>query len=118
MFRTLLATCATAAALVIAAPAAEAQRVQTGSLRVVVKDPSGGVIPGALVQLKGTEDRTASVMKNDLPSDGQGVASADDLVPGRYSLEVSFAGFETLVVTDLRIRAGENRREAVLKIQK
>jgi hypothetical protein len=118
MFRTLLATGATAAALLTAAPPAEAQRVQTGSLRVVVKDPSGGVIPGALVQLKGTEDRTASVMKTDLPSDGQGVASADDLVPGRYALEVSFAGFETLVATDLRIRAGENRREAVLKIQK
>ena len=114
----LLATCVTTLALVTGPPSAEAQRAQTGSLRLVVKDPSGGVIPGAVVQVRGVEDRTASVMKNDLRSDGQGVATADDLVPGRYSLEVTFAGFETLVVPDVRIRAGENRRDAVLKIQK
>ncbi|HKH70669.1 MAG TPA: TonB-dependent receptor, partial [Vicinamibacterales bacterium] len=117
MFRRLLTSCVMVAALTAAA-SAQAQRPQTGSLRVVVKDPSGAVIPGALVQLRGAEDRTASVVKNDLPSDGQGVAGADDLLPGRYSLAVSFAGFETLVVPDLRVRAGENRREAVLKIQK
>jgi len=118
MFRALLATCVTTLTLVAGPPSAEAQRAQTGSLRLVVKDPSGGVIPGAVVQVRGVEDRTASVMKNDLRSDGQGVATADDLVPGRYSLEVTFAGFETLVVPDVRIRAGENRRDAVLKIQK
>jgi hypothetical protein len=118
MIRTLFSTCVVAAALATAAAPAEAQRPQTGSLRVIVKDPSGGVIPGALVQVKGAEDRTAAVVKNDVASDGQGVATADDLLPGRYSIEVSFAGFETLVVPDVRVRAGENRRDAVLKIQK
>src|SRR5215207_11321803 len=102
MLRRLITSCVMVAALTAAA-SAQAQRPQPGSLRVVVKDPSGAVIPGALVQVKGAEDRTASVVKNDLPSDGQGVATAEDLLPGRYSLEVSFAGFETLVVPEVRV---------------
>jgi hypothetical protein len=118
MFRNLSSALAIAVALTAAAaPAAAAQRPQPASLRVTVKDPSGAVIPGALVQVKGVEDRTASVVKTDLPTDGQGLAIADGLVAGRYALEVSFSGFETLVVPDVRVRAGENRREAVLKIR-
>ena len=54
----------------------------------------------------------------DLPSDGQGVVTVDDLVPGRYRVEVAFPGFETLVIPDVRVRAGENKRDAVLAIQK
>ena len=46
-------------------------------LRIVVKDPSGAVIPGALVQVKGAEDRTAAVTRTDIASDGQGVATVD-----------------------------------------
>ena len=75
-----------------------------GSLRIVVKDPSGAVIPGALVQVKGAEERTAAVTRTDIASDGQGVATAAGLTPGRYAVEVSFPGFETLVVPDVRVR--------------
>lgn len=118
MTRPPAATCALVTVLVAClATSAEAQRHQTASLLVVVKDPSGAVVPGALVQVKGAEDRTASVVKTDLASDGQGVATAVSLVPGRYTIEASFPGFETLVITDVRVRAGENRREAVLRIQ-
>ena len=106
-------------ALAAYAPDAGAQqRQQTGTLRIVVKDPSGAVVPGAMVQVRGAEDRTSAVVRQDLPSNGQGVAVAEDLVPGRYALEVAFPGFERLVVADVRVRPGENRRDAVLAIQK
>ena len=88
------------------------------SLRIIVKDPSGAVVPGALVQVNGTEERTASISRMDLPSDGQGVATATGLTPGRYAVEVSFPGFETLSIADVRVRPGDNRRDAVLKIKK
>ena len=97
---------------------ARAQAPHTGTLRVVVKDQSGAVVPGAMVQIRGAEERTAAVVRSDVPSDGQGVASATDLPPGRYGVQVSFPGFETRVLPDVRVRAGDNKREAVLAIQK
>jgi hypothetical protein len=97
---------------------ATAQRPQGATLRIVVKDPSGAVIPGALLQVRGTDERTTAVTRQDVPSDPQGIAILNGLTPGRYIVEVSFPGFETLVIPDLRLRAGENRRDAVLAIQK
>ena len=120
MIRRLLTACA----LVVAfgagfvADASAQQRTQASSLRITVKDQSGAVVPGALVQVKGAEDRTAAVSLTDLPSDGQGVVLAADLTPGRYTVQVAFPGFETLVMPDVRLRAGENKRDAVLAIQK
>ena len=63
---------------------AHAQAPQTGTLRVVVKDPSGAVVPGAMVQIRGAEDRTATIVRSDITSDGQGIATATDLKRDRY----------------------------------
>ena len=93
-------------------------RQQTGTLRLVVKDPSGAVIPGALVQLQGVEAATESTSRTDVVSDGQGVAVVADLRPGRYAIAVSFPGFDTATIADYRVRAGENRREVPLAIRK
>ena len=119
MTRRVLLTCALVAAAVagLGTPVL-AQRPQTGTLRVIVKDPSGAVVPGAMVQVRGGEERTASIVRSGLPSDGQGTATATDLPPGRYVVEVTFPGFETRVLPDVRVRAGDNRRDAVLTIQK
>jgi carboxypeptidase family protein len=108
------------AAVLLAWPAASnAQpRPQTGSLRVVVQDPSGAVIPGSLVQVRGSEESTRAIVRENLASDSQGVAVAADLVPGRYTVEASFAGFETRMLPDVRVRAGDNRRAVTLAIQK
>jgi hypothetical protein len=109
-----------AGACLLAAGGAEAsaRRPQGATLRIVVKDPSGAVIPAASLQVRGVEERTAAVVRQDVPSDPQGTATVHDLTPGRYVVEVSFPGFETLVIPDLRLRPGENRRDAVLAIQK
>jgi hypothetical protein len=101
-----------------AARASAQARPQTATLRLIVKDPSGAVIPGALAQIKGIEPATQAASRSDLPSDGQGVALAQGLTPGRYSVEVSFPGFDTHVIPELRIRAGDNRREVTLPIRK
>jgi hypothetical protein len=108
------------AALLLAWPAASAAqpRPHTGSLRVVVQDPSGAVIPGALVHVRGAEESTRAIVHENLASDSQGVAVAALLAPGRYTIEAGFPGFETRILPDVRIRAGENRREVRLAIQK
>ncbi len=51
-------------------------------------------------------------------SDGQGVAHASGLAPGRYRLEVTFPGFEPHITPELRVRAGDNRKEVTLAIRK
>ena len=62
--------------------------------------------------------RARLAVRSDVPSNAQGVAAVEGLVPGRYAIEVTFPGFEKLVLADVRVRAGDNRRDAVLAIQK
>ena len=97
---------------------ARAQERQTGTLRVVVKDPSGAVIPNATVILKGTETANRDLVIPSLTSDGQGVASAPNVPAGRYAVSASFPGFESRTLSDVRVRPGDNRREITLPIEK
>jgi hypothetical protein len=106
--------------LIAAAPVAAAAQgsAQPGRLRVVVLDPSGAVIPGALVALFGTEGHNKGIVRTDVPSDMEGVAQFDGLPAGRYNLQIMFDGFETIGILDLRLKAGENmRREVALPIK-
>jgi hypothetical protein len=90
------------------------QRSTPATLRVVVHDPSGAIIPYARVQVKGADEPTTI----DLSTDGQGAVVATGLLPGKYTIEVSFPGFETRRVSDVRVRPGDNRRDVTLAIQK
>jgi hypothetical protein len=103
-------------ALALAAPASAAQRPASATLRVVVHDPSGAVIPGAVVQVAASEAHAAAAQA--VRSDGQGIAVVTGLEPGRYTVNVSFAGFETRTLTDVRLRVGETKRDVTLPIQK
>ncbi|MDQ3169313.1 MAG: TonB-dependent receptor [Acidobacteriota bacterium] len=96
-----------------------AQAAASGRLRVVVFDPSGAVIPGALVKVRGAEDKNRGVTRADLPTDQQGAVIVDGLPAGRYDIEVAFAGFQGATVTGLRVRAGATaQREVTLAIEK
>ena len=108
----------TLAALAAGVAPGHAQARQTGSLRVVVKDPSGAVIPNAAVIVKGAEASNRDVVIPEVTSDGQGVATAPDVPPGRYTVTASFPGFESRTLTDVRVRTGDNRRELTLPIEK
>ncbi|MDQ3068796.1 MAG: TonB-dependent receptor [Acidobacteriota bacterium] len=104
----------------VAPMAAAAQGIdsQAGRLRVAVLDPSGAVIPGALVNVAGAENRNKSVMRTDVPTDKEGVALFEGLPAGRYNITVLFEGFESVGVMDLRLKAGENmRRDVTLPIK-
>jgi len=111
------------AVLVLAAIAAgtapaRAQARQTGTLRIVVKDPSGAVIPNATVVVKGTESGNRDLVVPALTSDGQGIATAVDVAIGRYTVSASFPGFESRTLSDVRVRPGENKRDVTLSIEK
>jgi hypothetical protein len=55
---------------------AAAQASGGATLRLVVKDPTGAVIPGAMVQVRGADAATQAVAREDLSSDGQGLVLA------------------------------------------
>ena len=87
----------------------------SASIRITVADPSGAVIVGAQVTIRPGVDGAAPVT---IESGGRGDAIFAALEPGRYSVHVEAAGFEPYDIRDLRIRSGETRREAKLRIAK
>ena len=117
MKRTPVATLLFAALLSFAAGTDAQSRQQTGTLRVVVQDQTGGILPGAVLQIKGIDQGNSQIAVSDVTADAQGVAAVPDLPQGRYSLTVSFPGFETRT-SDVRVRAGDNKRDVTLPIQK
>jgi len=106
------------AALVLLASQAIAQTPASATLRVTVVDPSNAVIIGATVTVSGIEEATKDVAAAPVATTNQGVAVVPGLKPGRYKIEAMFPGFETRVLADVRLRAGDNRQVAVLAIEK
>jgi hypothetical protein len=91
----------------------------SGRMRVTVMDPSGAVIPGALVKITGAEERTSTVTRADLPTDQQGVVVIDGLIPGRYDIDAAFPGFQSAASTGIRVRAGQTvSRELTLALER
>jgi hypothetical protein len=90
--------------LLLPGGSAWAQRPQTASVRVVVKDPSGAVIPAAEVHLTPMEGSAGGTAAAAVMSDASGLAV--------------LTGLEPHVTPEWRIRAGENRREVTLAIRK
>lgn len=95
-----------------------AQTPPTGTLRVTVVDPSNAVVIGASVAVTGAEPATSGVKIEPVRSVDGGVATITSLPPGRYTVQAEFPGFETRTLTDVRIRAGENKQVAVLQISR
>jgi hypothetical protein len=82
------------------------------TLRVTVADPSGAIIVGARVTVMRSEERTAA------DTGARGDATFTALEPGRFTIHVESPGFEPADVRDVRLHAGDNRREVRLKIAK
>ena len=96
---------------------AAAQARADATLRVTVVDPSGAVIVGAQVTVKPDfvprGAATPATPVSDLTGP-RGDALFAALEPGRYSLHVESPGFEPYDAVDVRVRAGDNRREVTL----
>jgi TonB family protein len=84
-------------------PAAEPAQQSPGSVSGIVRDSSGGVMPGVAMTLTGTRGGTVY----DRWSDALGAFTFTDLPPGRYSLVAALPGFTTLEI-DLELGAGEH----------
>src|SRR4029077_9398506 len=87
-----------------------AQQPAAATLRVTVVDQTNAVVVGATVTVTGAEDATKNAAIAPVQTTDQGVAIVQALTPGRYTIEADFPGFEKRVLTDVRIRAGENRQ--------
>jgi hypothetical protein len=95
---------------------AHAQQPRTdATLRVTVVDQSGGVIVGARVEVTPLAAGAPAVT---LDTGGRGDAVFASLEPGRYTLHVEAPGFEPHDTRDIRLRAGDARREIKLAIAK
>ncbi|HUK33219.1 MAG TPA: TonB-dependent receptor [Vicinamibacterales bacterium] len=80
-----------AAALLIAATASMFAQANTGTISGVVKDSSGGVLPGASVKISG--DRAEGGL--DIVTNPDGSFRTEPLQAGAYRITASLDGFET-----------------------
>lgn len=95
-----------------------AQAAPAGTLRVTVVDQTNAIVVGATVTVTGADETTRAATIAPVKTTDAGVAIIPALPPGRYTIQAEFPGFDTRVMTDVRVRNGENRQVAVLAIQK
>src|SRR5437773_2620588 len=87
-----------------------AAQERRGTITGRVMDPSQGVLPGARVELQPTGKSAVS--------NGHGEFTITDIVPGKYTLSVSYVGFEPFS-TEVNVTGEAAARvEAVLQIGK
>ena len=91
-------------AMVLFAWPAGAQE-QRGSIEGVVKDTSGGVLPGVTVTVTG-----GSGVKLDTSTDSEGVYRFPSLAPGVYKVSVSLTGFKPGTVDSIQVGLGQIKK--------
>jgi hypothetical protein len=72
---------------------------------VTVVDPSGAVIPDATVTLVAVDEATKAVVIAPVKTTDKGVATLDNVAPGRYAIQAAFPGFELGLLRDVRCEA-------------
>ena len=87
-----------------AAAPADAQVGAEGTVRGVVRDEQGGILPGVTVTARSPTVAKATVAV----SDGDGGYRLINLAPGDYTLSAELAGFSKTVLADVQVRAGLN----------
>src|SRR5882757_8234078 len=91
--------------LLCLAPAAFAQVVSSSTLRGVVKDPSGGLVPNATVKLTSTQRGGERVVKTN--DEGSFVFTSVD--PGQYKLRVEVSGFKAFEQNGITLSPSDSR---------
>jgi hypothetical protein len=79
-----------------------AAQEQGGSIQGVVKDSSGGVLPGVLVEARTANAGVVSATTNDA-----GVYRFPALPPGRYEVTATLQGFTPAKVADVQLALGQ-----------
>src|SRR2546427_7317073 len=83
-------------------PALHAQR-GAATISGTVRDTTGAVIPGAMIQATNTETN----LRRNVTSNETGLFSIPDLPPGKYRVQVSVPGFQSRVVEDIQLVVGQ-----------
>jgi hypothetical protein len=100
--------------LLVCASAALAQAARTARLFVTVLDQTNAVLPGASVTV--TPQQPAGADPSIVQTSERGVAQLTDLPLGRYTIRAEFPGFDAGVMSNVQLRAGDNRQTIVLRI--
>jgi hypothetical protein len=90
-----------------------AQTPRQARLIVTVVDVTGAILPGATVAV--VADAAGAAPMTALAND-QGVATFAGLTPARYTITAEFAGFDAGEITNVRVRAGDNRERLELEL--
>ena len=90
--------------LVLALPASSQTQITTGVIQGTVADPTGAVVPGALVEVRNTGTNFVRTLMTG--ADGRFVAL--QLPPGPYRVKVTLAGFATHVQEDVNLTVGQS----------
>jgi hypothetical protein len=106
------------ALILLAARPSWAQARRDGRLLVTVADQTGAILPGATVAVNGTDTATRTIAPEPVTTSDQGVATISALPPGRYLVQAAFPGFDTNILRDVRVRAGDNKETIVLAIER
>ena len=96
--------CAMIALIVAFAAPVAAQSAATGTVEGIVKDPTGGVLPGVTVIVRNME---TNVSRETVTDEG-GRYRAAALQPGRYEVSAELAGFEGSKIADVIVQVGQN----------
>ncbi|MCX6636336.1 MAG: carboxypeptidase-like regulatory domain-containing protein, partial [Acidobacteria bacterium] len=81
---------------------ANAQVQVTGSINGTVTDPGGAIVPGATIKILNSATGAAF----SLTAGGDGYYNLAAVPTGTYRVEVSAAGFRTVVVQEVKVDVG------------
>src|SRR5262245_38557720 len=84
-----------------------AQSVSSGTIHGVIKDESGGVLPGVTATLTSPQLQVRELVQ---VTDAEGQYRFVDLPAGTYALKFELNGFSTLIRNDLRLTVGFTSR--------
>ena len=84
-----------------------AQSVSSGAIHGVIKDESGGVLPGVTATLTSPQLQVRELVQ---VTDAEGQYRFVDLPAGTYTLKFELNGFSTLIRNDLRLTVGFTAR--------
>jgi hypothetical protein len=109
-----LILCLAGSVVLAGAKSASGQSVSSGTIEGIVKDESGGVLPGATVSITSPQLQVGHLEQ---VSDSAGSYKFVDLPAGTYRLKAELNGFSTSIRDDLRLTVGFNARvDLTLKV--
>lgn len=103
--------------LIVNSRAVVEAQAPNATLRVTVVDSTGAVLPGATVTVAGLDAANKGAAPQPVKAGADGVAIVPKLLPGRYSIQAEFAGFETRKLPEIRVRNGDNKQVMLLPVE-